>query len=82
MQPADSRRSTTKSEHHVPFQPEGHPLAGYPFFTDSTSARESWDKLTSGRQARYLRAVPYIQEEYPNEELTVGTIGAIVAVGG
>lgn len=79
MQPADSQRSTPISEHHGPFHPEGHPLAGYPFFIDSTSARESWDKLTPERQARYLRNVPYIQEEYPNEELTIGTF---VAVGG
>lgn len=69
-------------EQSVPFHPEGHPFAGYPFFVDSTSARESWDKLSPERQQDYLEVVPYIQEEYPDEKLSVGLIGTILAFGG
>lgn len=66
----------------VPLHPEGQPFAGYPFFVDPTSAQESWNKLTPEQRARYLRAVPYLQEEYSGETLSVGMIGTIIAFGG
>ena len=73
---------TTADNTAVPFHPEGSPFEGYPFFVDSARARESWDKLPPEQQQDFLEAVPYIQKEYPSEELTVGMIGTILAVGG
>ncbi|WP_106507468.1 hypothetical protein [Brachybacterium timonense] len=69
-------------EQSVPFHPEGHPFAGYPFFIEDDIDKESWDALTQDDQTRFLRAVPYIQEKYPDEKLSVGMIGTILAVGG
>lgn len=69
-------------EQSVPFHPEGHPFAGYPFFIEDDAFRDLWDDLKPERQQDYLQVVPYIQEEYPDEELSVGMIGTIVAFGG
>lgn len=66
----------------VPVHPEDTPFAGYPFFIEDEASRDLWDDLTPERQARYLRAVPYIQEGYPDEKLSVGMIGTILAFGG
>lgn len=73
---------TTTEHTPVPLHPEGSPLAGYPFFIENDSDKESWDALDQDDQARFLRAVPYIQEEYAGEKLSVGMIGTILAVGG
>lgn len=58
-----------------------HPDATYPDFVTEDD-RYAWDKLSPERKQEYLNALPYIREEYPDEELSVGMIGTILAVGG
>lgn len=70
------------SEQQVPFHPEGHPFAGYPFFVEDDIDKESWDDLKPVRQQDYLEAVPYIQKKYAGEKLSVAMIGTILTVGG
>lgn len=55
--------------------------ATYPeFVTDAD--RHAWDALSPEDKQAYLDAVPYIQQEYPNEELSVVMIGTVLSFGG
>lgn len=53
----------------------------YPDFVTADD-RYAWDALSPEDQQAYLDAVPYIQQEYPDEELSVIMIGTILTFGG
>lgn len=55
--------------------------ATYPdFVTDDD--RYAWNALSPEDKQAYLDAVPYIRQEYPDDELSVIMIGTILSFGG
>lgn len=52
----------------------------YPAFVTENS-REEWDSFTAEQKQAYLDVVPYLQREYPDEELSVAMIGTALAFG-
>lgn len=55
--------------------------ATYPdFVTDAD--RHVWDKMPQNEKQKFLDAVDYIREEYPEETLSVALIGTVLTFGG